>query len=670
MISASGLPAPKREFTPASLPSPPRVLLVSLPWAPLLEPSLGLGILKARLHEDGIACRVCHLNVFLLKYLKQETYDRVGMLYALDDFMFTNTLTSPEVAPEQLEQLERMAGHTAGRKGPSGRPPIEPSRLIEYALRIRNEVIPRYLEDCMRVVSASEATMVGFTCMYDQTIASLALAQLIKQRHPETLLVLGGYALEDPVGPQILRCFPFVDVVAFGEGEDKISRLAAASVERPRLADIPGIAFRDGAGDIRRVPPGPDRADLDQSPIPDYDDFLRDLERLQAEEQVEIVWETLPVESSRGCWWGEVSHCIFCGIDDETMRYRFKSADRVKVMLARLRERYRKEYFRFSDYILPRQYFKTLLPDLAALPDRYELHWEMKSNVKYEEVQLMRRAGVKAIQPGIESFSSAVLKRMAKGVTGIQNVLTIKLLMEADIAVYYNILLGFPGDEPQDYRDMCEQIPLLYHLYPPFSFAHVLTTRYAPLQTAPQRFGITRPIVHEPAYEMIFPRSYREAIGFDLNDYCYVFETPYEVSDACKALYTILVYQIKHWNDVRASREVRLSYEVGDAGIEFVDSRYHPELDVTRFGADHARVYDAISRAIVAVSQLEERFAGELEAATIREILRDFARERVIYREGARVIGLAMPAACYSRWAAERQSEESDLLPASSSTER
>lgn len=644
--------------------SRPEVLLLSMPWAPLLEPSLGLGILKTRLQDDGILCRVCHLNIFLLKYLKDETYDRVGSLTTLNDFMFTSAFESGELAAEQIEQLQRMAGNTAGRQGPSGPPPVDASPSIDYVLRIRNEVIPKYLADCMKVVGESRATMVGFTCMYDQTLASLALASLIKQKYPEKLLVCGGYALEKPIGPQIIRCFPFVDVVAFGEGEDKISLLAEASVERSRLATIPGIMFRDGGGEIVTVPPSLTRVDLDKSPVPDYADFIGDLDRLKAEDQVEIVYETLPVESSRGCWWGEISHCTFCGIDDETMRYRFKSPERVKLLLATLQQRHGKKCFRFSDYILPRQYYKTLLPDLAEQPEKHELHWEMKSNIKYEEVQLMRRAGVRAVQPGIESFSSSVLKKMAKGVTGIQNVLTIKLLMQEDITVLYNILLGFPGDEPEDYREMCERIPLLYHLYPPHSFAPVLTTRYAPMQMDPHRFGITRPIVREPFYEIIFSRKYREEIGFDLNDYCYIFERPYEFSEECRHLYSILIYQISHWNAQLASREVRLSYEIVEDGIEFVDSRYQGEGTVTRFGVNHARVYAAMSHAIVSTSQLLADFADQLGPSTISEILTDFSRERLIYQEGLRIVGLAIPLAYYKRRAeaAQLQAQQSEAV--------
>ena len=41
----------------------PRVLLVSMPWAGLSQPSIQLGVLKACLTEEAIACDTCHANV-------------------------------------------------------------------------------------------------------------------------------------------------------------------------------------------------------------------------------------------------------------------------------------------------------------------------------------------------------------------------------------------------------------------------------------------------------------------------------------------------------------------------------------------------------------------------------------------------------------------------------
>lgn len=637
------------------MPQAPRVLLLSLPWTSLQEPSLGLAILKAKLKGAGIACTIRHLNIFLLKYIKPDSYDSTGALYAFNDFLFTNALQESEVDEEQLASLVEFIKSTYGRIDLRARASLDSSSYVDYALRMRNEIIPKYLDDCMQAVEEADPSMVGFTCMYDQTFPSLAMARLIKQRYPEKLVVFGGYAIEKPIGDQVLRSFPFVDVIAFGEGEEKIVPLAEASIDRNRLAAIPGIMFREQAS-IRSTPPAA-KLDLDNSPTPDYDDWFADAARLDREHQVRIDTLCLPVESSRGCWWGEVSHCIFCGIDDETMRYRYKSPHVVTQMLSTLHERYGFKNFRFSDYILPRSYYKTLLPLLAQGPNRYSLHCEMKSNVRKEEVSAMAGAGFERVQTGIESFSSPVLSRMRKGVTGIQNVLTIKHLMANDIRVFYNIIYGFPNEDPAEYRRLCADLPLLYHLSPPTSYVSVLTTRYAPLHLDPAAFGITGPIQAAPRYEMILSRKYRDDAGFDVNNYCYVFETPYKASEELQKLYDILLYQLAHWLQLFNSRRVELSYQVTADGIEFKDSRFHAEGIVFRLSSDHAAAHEAIAEKALTRAQLAAELSNRLTAAGVDRVLEDLAEARLIYQEGEKVLALAFPAACYDRWAKRRTPE-------------
>ena len=64
------------------------------------------------------------------------------------------------------------------------------------------------------------------------------------------------------------------------------------------------------------------------------------------------------------------------------------------------------------------------------------------------------------------------------------------------------------------------------------------------------------------------------------------------------------------------------------------------------------------------MQQLVECFREEVAAERVREVISDFARERVIFQEGARLTGLALPVACYRKWAAlveaerQRQPEE------------
>lgn len=624
----------------------PRVELISMPWPSLTEPSLGLGILKAKLSQSRIQSKIIHLNLLLRHYLSEFEYEALADSFALNDFLFSATLDSNEVSANQIRKLEAIIAENASKDVVCLRAALG-DNCLQRLLELRTSVIPDYLASCLELIDA-KSTLIGFTCLYDQTFPSLALGKLIKQRYPHKLIVLGGYGIERPVGTEVLRCFSFIDAVAFGDGEDKIELLALASVGRIELGDISGIVYRDPAGVLHETGPAPYIFDLDASPIPDFDDWFRDFEALRPSYLLESKIETLPVESSRGCWWGQKSHCVFCGIDDETMRYRQKSPHLVKKMLAALRNSYNISKFRFSDYILPKNYYTSLLPDLASEPNRYSLQWEIKSNLHATDVSLMKAAGIKRLQPGIESFSSSVLKKMAKGVSGIQNILTIKLLTEARISIIYNILYGFPMDELSEYEQLVRLIPEIYHLQPPEVCMPVATVRYAPLQQTPKRFGINKPPEAHSRYQVIFSDQFLKEVGFEINNYCYNFETLYENGKELERLYSILRYQVSFWISRWRSGKAHLSFSAGKNGILFKDSRETDQMKRLAYGVNQKLVYLTATRSIRTPAEIVELLKGRLDFREVEDICQEFEAKRLIAREGNRVVGLALPHSYYS----------------------
>ena len=59
-------------------------------------------------------------------------------------------------------------------------------------------------------------------------------------------------------------------------------------------------------------------------------------------------------------------------------------------------------------------YYRDLLPRMAASGWDLRLQYEAKANVRAEQIALLAEAGVCAVQYGIESLSSRVLKLMDK----------------------------------------------------------------------------------------------------------------------------------------------------------------------------------------------------------------------------------------------------------------
>jgi ribosomal peptide maturation radical SAM protein 1 len=613
------------------------VALVTLPWADVAEPSLGLAVLKAELSRAGIKSRVFHLYLRLLADVTYETYKLLSSEWGLNEFLFTSIL-QPEPSQAQYEKLFEICDRAVEAQSRYERP----ADLAEMILR---------LDRCCDDILSFGPSMVGMTCMFDQTIASVALAQRLKQRDASLLVVLGGYALEGPPGDAVLNSFDCIDAIARGDGEASICELAKFSMSESKTSvSIPGVAWsaklsggRSEDSALRTArggsAPATARVNLNLSPDPDFSDWFNDVASLRRDHNVEIITTMLPVEGSRGCWWGQTKHCVFCGIDKGTLIYRNKTPDRILDMLQVLRASYGNYKFRFSDYIMPTQLYDAL-PVLAKIEPRYALSSEMKANQNAERMHKLSDAGFVELQPGIESFSSPVLRLMDKGVSAIRNVATIKQGYVNRIIIHYNLLYGIPGEQKEFYLDMLSNMPRLYHLTPPVSRTETFVTRFAPLHTHPERFGYREKLKHHPCYDVLFSEEFCKLNDFNLDNYAYYFDSYYFADADLAVLHRQLVIQVNHWKALHKGREVYLEYSDYGNSLEFSDTRFGAETTVLLNSVErdvYCYIDDDPKPLISLASRLD--MSEELVSSAI-SVLDD---HRLIWIENGAVFGLGVP---------------------------
>ena len=643
-----------------------RIALVSMPWTAPTEPSLGLGILKASLSQHGYATRVYHAAPRLLRFLTLETYQYISSCWGINEFVFTAALET-QCDDDQLECLiERALVHAEAQ--PNVRYPSTES-LCELFLDVRDSIIPAFLKRCADDILAYDPTLVGFTCMFDQTIASVSLAKMLKERRPEIAIALGGYALEGPTAHTVARAFPWVDAVVLGDGEKAIITLADAvgmsgkdhlaqtlaenltvdGMLRPershgRVVALPDIERRQiSVSTVSKVPRVFRAANvpMDKSPAPIYSDWFEDLKALEKESQVTIKTKILPIESSRGCWWGQVKHCVFCGIDDDALAYRQKTATKTLAMLHQMRATYGDYQFRFSDYIMPKTYYEELLPALSEVSPRFTLEAEIKANHPPARVRLMAEAGFIAVQPGIESFSTSTLRSMDKGVRAIDNVSLLKSGYVNRIVINYNLLYGLPDDEEDEYRVMLRNIPRLYHLTPPVARTSTVITRFAPLHVDRDRFGFRDRAVHHRCYDALFSTEFLASSGLSLDDYAYYFDRGFEFTDELRLLYNQVVTQVDHWKAIHRDRWVELTYSHRAGGLDICDKRYPIAANYTLRGL-LADVYQACDFAPTNVAQIVRLTSAS--PSDVQTCVNELDQMRLIWRERDLVLGLAVPA--------------------------
>lgn len=539
------------------------ISIISLPWGMIQEPALGPSILVSSLRSRGYDARVHYFQHRLLKHLSYESYTRLADVFALNDFVFAGAI-NPEFDEIQSSTLDTIADQLWRFNPKWYNDPrfTAASSIRDYVLKIRNEIIPGYLEECADAVLQENPGLVAFSCLYDQTISSLALARLIRKRRPDIRIIMGGYAVRGPVARHIADTFDWIDSVVEGPGEDIIVEFARAAAAGEAEALPPGLAGAITATNL-----------IENSPTPDYSDFEKCLAQLSCDFDIEIDWRVVPYESSRGCWWGQKSHCIFCGIKKEDLAYSFKSDSRVLEDLVELNRRHGKTVFRFVDYIIPLDYFDTLFPRLRSQGSAFRLTCETKSNLSAERIRALAASGFAEVQPGIESFSTSVLKGMRKGVTSSQNVNFIRTAFEEGMIVHYNILYGFTFDTAEEVRRMTQAIPLFHHLPPPATVVEVLTTRFSPMQEQGYSIGQPSSKAHQH-YDVVFSRSWLERMGFNLSLYCYYFESLIPQRKELEECYADLLTAVNRWSQIYyVQKSAYLLYEEDEAGIAILDSR-------------------------------------------------------------------------------------------------
>src|SRR6185295_12738600 len=234
---------------------------------------------------------------------------------------------------------------------------------IANACRMR-ALVPGFLERCAETVLATGPRVVGFTLTspFSESVPALVLAKMLKARDASLSIVFFGTDCDGPMGAALHRAFPWVNVVVRGEAEPVLAGLVKDLFVGGPIRPAAGLCYRDGGRSIAVAQPSA-VASMDDIPMPDYEEYFERLEQATFADEV-TPQVRLPHETSRGCWWGEKSHCTFCGLNGTSMAYRSKSPDRVVAELTALAQRYQRVDFFCVDLIFDPAYLRQVLPRL------------------------------------------------------------------------------------------------------------------------------------------------------------------------------------------------------------------------------------------------------------------------------------------------------------------
>jgi ribosomal peptide maturation radical SAM protein 1 len=606
-----------------------KILLLSMPLGAMERPALGLSLLKARLALDGIACDVRYPSFTFADLLGAEEYQWISStipyIAFAGDWCFTEALYGPRPDADKGYIVEVL--QKTWRLGP---------KEIARVMAVR-AMAGKFLDYCMASIPWEDYAVVGFTSTFEQNIASLALAKRVKVSHPRIATVFGGANWEGEMGQELHRQFSFVDYVCSGEADESFPPLAALLLaDAVRGSTLPpGIVYREDGRTLSTGRAAPVR-NLDALPIPDFSDYFRDWSDSGAALDVA---PTILVETSRGCWWGDKSHCTFCGLNGATLAYRSKSATRVLEEMRHLSDRWQTDRIEVVDNILDMRYFSDLLPALAEEGRPWEIFYEVKANLTRAQVATLRAAGVTRIQPGIESFSDHVLKLMRKGTCGLRNVQLLKWCREENIGVDWNILYGFPGETREDYEEMLAMLPAIEFLNPPGACGPIRMDRFSPYFEKPEEFGLinVRPMA---PYAFLYPFPPES-----LRRIAYHFDFDYRPGEAPTGLADDVIRFAEGWREEN-ERGMLSSATRSGGSLLLRDTRSCATIPQLELSGHEAAAYEFCYefRSFPGiVRHLQERSPEEeITEEGVRAFLESLAAHKFMLTDGRNWLGLAV----------------------------
>ena len=417
-----------------------------------------------------------------------------------------------------------------------------------------------------------------------------------------------------------------------GDGDRTFPELVRRLNVGESVADLPGLMYRR-EGEIVSTGRAPNLEDLDETPVPDFDEYFHARKESGYEDWSDAERPLLPVETSRGCWWGMKSQCSFCGLNRAGLSFRAQSPKKVIQTLGALAAKHRCFHFNAIDNIMAPEYVDDLFGRLEAERCDLQLHYEVHPTLGREQLGRLKRGGLFSIQPGIESLSTHLLKLMGKGTTAMRNLELIKWCTYFGINNLYNILLGFPGELEQDYSRQCELIHLIHHLQPPYTITRARADRGSPMFTRPDQWSIG---ARSPAwcYTQIFPTD-----RFDLARVSYYFD--HELGDVLgDAEYDGIFAAVADWK-ARHGRAPGPSLEYRKAGETiFIDDRRGEFLEQTTCSGREAQLYEACADARHR-RELNEQFEGD--EGWLDRALDELVERRLMVRVDNRYLSLALP---------------------------
>lgn len=367
-----------------------------------------------------------------------------------------------------------------------------------------SDVFPQVLKSlegkvCFSVdkILSSGSPVIGFSVNQSNMVFTLEVTRRIKALDKNKVIIFGGpgcfwrnnTAL--PVGvynhtTRECMIYPgLVDAFVIGEGEESLFQIMESLKNNKPLPGIPGVVAFDGEG-YKELVPRPFIPELDKIPYPYFGDYNLD----------EYSEHKLPFIMGRGC----TGQCAFCNDRPMAGPCRVRSAENVFNEIKSHIENSGIRYFHSVDLLI-----NANLKQLRDFCDmvinaKYDIRWTgqavVRTDMGYDFFLRMKQAGCDSLVYGCESFSDKVLKKMGKYFTVSEAASVLELTHKAGITALTNIIVGFPGEGEEEFRETCRFLKDNRQVIDKISSVQTLhLTTGSDIEVSPEKYGIILPEV-------------------------------------------------------------------------------------------------------------------------------------------------------------------------------
>lgn len=281
------------------------------------------------------------------------------------------------------------------------------------------------------------APVIGLSCMANLLPFTILAMKALKDRYPDRRLILGGVGSKS-VEDLILERFPWIDLIARGEGELTAPQLLSALNEGQSVADVRGISWRSN-GAVRHNADQPRIEDLDALPLPAFHRI--DLKH----------YAGYGMMTSRGCPYP----CTFCSVAPVwNWETRHRSPANIIAEMKQLHDRAGVDLFLFQDEFFISGKRQVMEFCEALRNSGLKIEWKAFGRVNLTDVEMMQAmadTGCLELRFGIESGSDRILKLIKKGFTAQQILELIPQAVQIFPRVDTFYVWGYPFETMEDF---------------------------------------------------------------------------------------------------------------------------------------------------------------------------------------------------------------------------